>query len=340
MFCRILRANLFIEKMHKTPIALTAILLSFLTFSVAAENEHPGKQSSPSINKSDSVIIPLSNANLGTFPYFKTLKNFYANDSATADQNRVYFYSGTSWFPVDGKVSSQNLNVKNSNEPTVSDFGCVSEFDRVVTTLGGVRYYSGKLPEDPLKKLAGADMVELGSKGQLVKHAYEGIVEYVIRTPEKEVWVQLQSHTLPSKFYTLLVVEKLNPLISLNTNKQNQILTDLEKSRKAVVSLNFEPDKANLLTSSKDRILSVLGVFQAHPDWKIKLVVYNASLGKPEITKSLTEKRADAIKTALIELGVKSTSIDAGGMGDSNPIVPNDTEQGRLTNTRMEITLL
>lgn len=75
-----------------------------------------------------------------------------------------------------------------------------------------------------------------------------------------------------------MIVEKETPLIALNTNKENQILEDLEKNKKSIVYLSFEPDNTNLLSESKDEILSIAGVFQAHPDWKLKMEFYNALL--------------------------------------------------------------
>ncbi len=287
--------------------------------------------------RTDSLTIPISKAELGTFPYFKTLHNFYANDSVTYDQNRAYFFDGKKYFAVDGKTSRQNLTIRNSNEKAVSTFGCIQEFDKVIAILGGVKIYTGKLPDDKLKAYTGSDVVELGSKGQLTPSAYYGVVEYVIKTAEKEVWVQLQPYSLDSKFYTLLVTEKQIPLISLNTTRRNQLLTDLERTRKATIQLSFEPDDATLLPESKDEILSMLGIFQSHPDWKVALGCYNAPVGNPAYCLSLTEKRANAIKQELMRLGIKSDAIDAKGFGDQKPLVANDTEQGRLTNTRIEI---
>ncbi len=287
----------------------------------------------------DSLVIPVSKADLGTFPYFKTLPNFTATDSDNVENNLTYFYDGKKFFTVEGKVSKQNLNIKNSAQKIVSEFGCIQEFDKVITTLGGIKVYTGRLPVEQLKTFAGKDIVELGSKGQMAPSAYEGIVEYVIKTPEKEVWVQLEPYSLVSQFYTLLVVEKSTPLFVLNTNKHNQLLEALEKEKKAIVHLAFEPDNATLLSESKDEILSIAGVFQAHPDWKLQVECSNAPVGKPEYTLALTGKRADAVKEALLALGVKAASISAKGVGDQKPIVLNDTEQGRLTNTRIEITL-
>ncbi len=314
------------------------IIAALITLNVLAASAQQKPAAKAVQGKNDNLIIPVSKADLGVFPYFKTLHNFYPTDSLTIEHNRAYFFDGKKYFTVDGKVSKQNLNIKNSDEQIASEFQCIQEFDKVIATLGGVKVYTGKLPEEQLKSFAGEDIVSLDSKSQVAPSAFYGIVEYVIKTAEKEVWIQLEPYSLVSKFYTLLVVEKTTDLLSLNTNKHNQILEDLEKSNKSIFHMEFEPDNANLLSESKDELLSIIGIFQAHPDYKLRLECHNAPVGKADYVLALTEKRASAIKQELINLGVKSASIDAKGIGDLKPIASNDTEQGRLTNTRIEIT--
>ncbi len=281
--------------------------------------------------------IPLSKADLGTFPYVKTLSNFLPGDSLTIEQNRTYFFDGKTYFTVDGQVSAQELRVADRNKKVPSEFQIIQTFDQLVATLGGKKIYEGKLPDDLLKKTTTHDLVELGSRHQVAPSAYYGVVEYVIKTAQKEVWLQVVPGTIASNFYTLLVVEKQSQLLSTNINKENTLLKELEGNGKSVTYLDFEPDKPELLTQSKDELLALVGIFQAHPDWKLQLEIYSAPVGKSEYILGLTERRAVALKDSLIALGVKTTSVEAKGLGDSKPLVSNDTEAGRRTNTRVEV---
>lgn len=292
---------------------------------------------------STTNVIPVSKADPGTFPYFKTLPNFVAinqSDSLTISENRTYFYDGKNYLIIDGQVSSQRLSIKDDKKKVPSEFQIIQEFDKVVTTLGGKKIYTGKLPEEPLKKIAAHDLVELGSTNQVAGSAYYGVVEYVIKTPDKEIWVQLVPYSIGSKFISLLIVEKQSQLIGLNTNKENALLVELEKTGRATSHLDFELDNAGLLSQSKDELLNIVGSFQAHPEWKLRIEVNTAPIGKSDYSLSLTEKRAAALKEELIGLGVKATSVEAKGVGDSKPLGSNDTEKGRMTNTRVEIVKL
>jgi outer membrane protein OmpA-like peptidoglycan-associated protein len=289
----------------------------------------------------DLNTIPISKADLGTFPYFKTFPNFYArnrSDSMTIESNRAYFYDGKKCFSVDGKVSTQNISVYDRDKTHASEFQIIQEFDKIVATLGGVKVFTGAIPKETLIPVAGTDdEVALSSKGMLAPSSHYGVVEYVIKTTEKEVWLQLQPYSIGSKFYTLLVVEKKSTLLMTNTNKKNALLADLEKKADTNFPAVFEPDADKLLTESKDEILNIVGIFQKYPNWKLTINVHNAPIGKADYTLALTQKRAEAIKKELIALGVKPASIDVKGVGDTKPLVPNESEKARLTNTRIEL---
>lgn len=301
-------------------------------------------QSKDNSTATSDLVIPISKADLGTFPYFKTFPNFYptngSGDSLTLEQNRTYFFDGKKFITVDGKVSKQKLSLRDDKKLKPSEFQLIQEFDKIINALGGKKVYTGKLPKDALKQYAGADEVELGAKGQLVGSAYVGVVEYVVKTPEKEVWLQLNPYNIGSSFYDLLVVERQENLLTTNINKQNELLQNLEKRSKTVFTMDFAPDSAALQTQSKDELLSLVGVLQAHPDWKLKIDVHSAPLTKPEYVLALTQQRAEELKKQLIALGVKSSSVNAQGLGDTKPITSNDTEKGRQTNTRVEVTRL
>lgn len=319
------------------------ILFSTFTFSIViitafAQQKNISKTLNP---KEENQTIPISNADLGLFPYFKPFPNFQprnVSDSVTIEQNRVYFFEGKRFFSVEGKVSSQTLNIIDGSKKRPSEFQIIQEFDKIIATLGGKKIYTGQLPLTLLKSFAGTDdIVSLGSKNQLVPSAFYGVVEYVIKTSEKEVWVQLQPYSIGSNFYTLLVVEKQEQLLTTNTNKKNLILETLEKNPMVDVDMKFAMDSAEILTQSGDEILNIVNVFQVHPDWKLKINVHNAPVGKPGYTLELTQKRATEIKTRLKSLGVKESMMEVKGLGDTKPLTNNETEKGRLINTRVEI---
>jgi chemotaxis protein MotB len=53
----------------------------------------------------------------------------------------------------------------------------------------------------------------------------------------------------------------------------------------------------------------------------------------------LSQKRAEDVMQYLLSQGVKPDLISAQGFGDTNPVAPNDTAQGRAQNRRVELSL-
>lgn len=62
------------------------------------------------------------------------------------------------------------------------------------------------------------------------------------------------------------------------------------------------------------------------------------NVGDPAENMSLSEARANTVRAALIARGVPADLVSARGYGDSEPVVPNETEEGRATNRRTTIT--
>ena len=54
----------------------------------------------------------------------------------------------------------------------------------------------------------------------------------------------------------------------------------------------------------------------------------------------LSSKRANSVLNYLVSHGVNPNLISAQGYGDSNPVVSNDTPEGRARNRRVDITLI
>jgi chemotaxis protein MotB len=80
-----------------------------------------------------------------------------------------------------------------------------------------------------------------------------------------------------------------------------------------------------------------------------KIVVYgytdNTPVG-PELQRTgvannldLSTKRAATVASFLISQGVNPNITSAKGFGDTHPVAPNDTPQGRSQNRRIEITI-
>lgn len=70
----------------------------------------------------------------------------------------------------------------------------------------------------------------------------------------------------------------------------------------------------------------------------VNVVGHTDSVGTDAYNQGLSERRADAVKTYLVEHGVDGNIISTSGMGESQPVADNSTADGREQNRRVEVT--
>lgn len=83
-----------------------------------------------------------------------------------------------------------------------------------------------------------------------------------------------------------------------------------------------------------DRLASVL---KESPDRKVTIEGHTDSVGSDDFNQGLSERRAAAVQTALLERGVNSNQITALGKGETFPVASNDNASGRQQNRRVEM---
>lgn len=71
---------------------------------------------------------------------------------------------------------------------------------------------------------------------------------------------------------------------------------------------------------------------------EIRVVGHTDDVGADRYNAKLSEKRAFAIKSALVALGVAEQSIRTLALGATRPVESNTTEVGRAKNRRVEVT--
>lgn len=101
----------------------------------------------------------------------------------------------------------------------------------------------------------------------------------------------------------------------------------------------FDTNKA-VLKSSGTRGLQKLAAFlKQYPQRKARIEGYTDSTGSAEYNQDLSSRRAEAVRTSLMEMGVDTTRITTQGFGKGSPVASNKTASGRRMNRRVEIIL-
>ena len=84
---------------------------------------------------------------------------------------------------------------------------------------------------------------------------------------------------------------------------------------------------------------SVVVVLDEFDQTYVDVIGHTDSKGSREYNQRLSEKRAQSVASYFESREVISERVLADGMGEANPIAPNDTREGRAQNRRVEIKL-
>lgn len=106
-------------------------------------------------------------------------------------------------------------------------------------------------------------------------------------------------------------------------------------------NINFAYDKADLTDYAKallDNTATVIGgLVTKYPSLKVDVSGHTDWVGTDAYNQALSERRAVAVKEYLTRKGVEAGRISSFAYGESKPIAPNETEEGRAQNRRGEV---
>ncbi len=102
----------------------------------------------------------------------------------------------------------------------------------------------------------------------------------------------------------------------------------------------FATGKADLMPGAYAELQRVAGVINSDPGISVIIEGHTDSDGTREYNQVLSERRANAVRTALISYGVDPRRITAYGYGEDRPLVPNDTAYNKQRNRRVEIIMV
>ena len=84
----------------------------------------------------------------------------------------------------------------------------------------------------------------------------------------------------------------------------------------------------------------LVDLLSKNPERKIEVGGHTDDVGDDALNMSLSQKRAESVKSYLIKSGITETRIVAKGYGETQPQVPNDSDSNRSKNRRTEFTII
>jgi outer membrane protein OmpA-like peptidoglycan-associated protein len=114
---------------------------------------------------------------------------------------------------------------------------------------------------------------------------------------------------------------------------------DVAKIEKKMIleGIKFATAKASILPESEQPLQKVLASLQEYPEVTVLISGHTDSVGNDDSNRSLSIRRAQAVKDWLTGKGISAARINVIGKGEAEPIASNNTSEGRAQNRRIEI---
>ncbi|MER2012057.1 MAG: OmpA family protein [Psychrobacter alimentarius] len=100
--------------------------------------------------------------------------------------------------------------------------------------------------------------------------------------------------------------------------------------------INFEVDEAVIPDVNKAFLDRAAKIMAEVPDMNLVIIGHTDSQASDAYNMELSRERADSVKAYLISQGIDESKLSTKGMGETDPIADNSTEQGRFRNRRIE----
>lgn len=130
---------------------------------------------------------------------------------------------------------------------------------------------------------------------------------------------------------------RLDPTLALPSGRECVDRLNIIMSESAI---GFEPNKAAIAGDPSDTLARMKEALKDCEEFQIEAGGHTDSQGSDGFNADLSRSRAQALVKVMEEAGIDTTHISSRGYGESQPVMSNDTDEGREANRRIEFRLL
>jgi outer membrane protein OmpA-like peptidoglycan-associated protein len=101
----------------------------------------------------------------------------------------------------------------------------------------------------------------------------------------------------------------------------------------------FDTGRSDLKSGAARRLDQLAQFLSEHPDRRVQIDGFTDSVGSDAYNEELSQRRADAVKAALMTRGIDPARIGTEGYGKAYPVASNTESGGRQLNRRVEVVI-
>jgi OmpA-OmpF porin, OOP family len=214
----------------------------------------------------------------------------------------------------------------------VDEKGCPVDSDN-----DGVADYLDKCPNTPTG-------VKVDANGCTVDADNDGVPDALDKCPDTPAGVKVDAAGCPIDTDKDGVADYLDKCPTIPGIAANNGCPEIKKEEQAIINtafsnLEFVTGKWIIKKVSYPSLSRLAELLMKKPEWKVQLSGHTDNVGSDASNMKLSENRAMAVKEFLESKGVPEERIKAEWFGESKPIAPNETKEGRQKNRRVEMAI-
>jgi flagellar motor protein MotB len=204
-----------------------------------------------------------------------------------------------------------------------------------------VSYMKGKIYDarylKPLKALF--ELIDLSSPENVVR-AYSDSMsgEFLVCIPSGKDYalnIRCKGYLFFSEHFTMTGGTYREPLL------KDIPLKRIQPGEKVILkNIFFEISSSKLLDESKAELQQLAQFLRDNPEVNIRITGHTDSTGRQAYNLDLSRDRARSVTNYLLSEGIAMARVSYRGLGSSEPIADNDTEEGRAQNRRTELLIV
>ena len=113
-----------------------------------------------------------------------------------------------------------------------------------------------------------------------------------------------------------------------------------EDTKLTLNNITFETNSADLNESSYIELNRVVKLMKDNPLIRIEIAAHTDNVGSDVYNKRLSNRRANSVMMYLLDSDIDESRLESKGYGESKPLVPNDSDENKAMNRRVELKIL
>jgi outer membrane protein OmpA-like peptidoglycan-associated protein len=99
----------------------------------------------------------------------------------------------------------------------------------------------------------------------------------------------------------------------------------------------FTSGRADLKAGTVTNLNRLVGFLNQNPGRKVEVEGHTDNVGSEDANLGLSQRRADSVKSFLVQQGIDAGRVVSSGKGEHQPVSDNESEGGRQRNRRVEV---